>query len=71
MTNGILFPAIIKLKIIKNNNKIDKKRNVILFFVILNKESEKKVKKANLCKYDPAINSSPKGPANLLPPNTS
>jgi hypothetical protein len=63
---GILLPEIIILvKKIKNINKIEIFK-IILLLMLKNIGSKKKEKIENLCKYPPAINSSPKGPEYFL-----
>ena len=66
-TNGILLPAskVPKVIKIKDNNKVIFNYNLLLNFEKSKIEYGKKIK--NLCINEPAIFSSPKGPAKRLP----
>ena len=56
----------IPINIIINNNGV-KYFEYLSEKFLKNRGSKKNKNNENLCKYPPAINSSPKGPPNLLP----
>jgi len=65
-SKGILLPAIIIEIKNKDNNKKKIKYKIFKFLIFKKIGNKKKEKIENLCKNEPAICSSPKGPDNLL-----
>ena len=63
--NGILLPAIIIEINIKKNIKDNTNNEFFLFLKFKNKGARKNIKILNLCRYEPAIGSLPKGPESL------